>query len=362
MQSLPRILAIETSCDETAASIIEGNLDAPFTVLSNVVASQAALHAEYGGVFPDLAAREHTRRIIPVIALALKEAGLIKRPTQAGSQIYRALKTLDAIAVTVGPGLIGPLLIGATTGSQLAAIMGKPTIPVNHWEGHIYSTFLQPAQTLPRFPLLILTVSGGHTSLVLMREHFDYEILGKTVDDAAGEAFDKTARLLELRYPGGPEIAQAAARARENGANLKIVLPRPMLASKDFNFSFSGLKTAVRYALNRGDIVLPRDTDAAAAAIEDAILDVLIAKTCRAAQEHRPTSVALVGGVAANYELRRRLGDGLVKLSTPLFLPELEYTTDNAAMIGAAGLVRYFETPRRYLSKPLVADASMRLT
>lgn len=353
---MPRILAIETSCDETAAAVVEGDSPSTIVVRSNTIATQAAMHAEYGGVFPDLAAREHTKRIVPVIGLALHEAGLLDDPESQGEQVQRALSSIDAIAVTIGPGLIGPLLIGTSAAAQLANLTGKPVIPINHWEGHLYSAFIGQA---PTFPLLILTVSGGHTSLILMRDHFTYELLGSTIDDAAGEAFDKTARLLNLGYPGGPALSQAAARGRTANQTIGVELPRPMLKSGDLRFSFSGLKTAVRYAIDRGDIRVPGDVDPAAAAIEDAIVDVLLAKLAQAAEQVQPASIAIVGGVSANAELRRRATEQFTRY--PVLIPHLSFCTDNAAMIGAAGLVRFLKNEGVTTWHDIHANPSLRI-
>ncbi|MBI4032762.1 tRNA (adenosine(37)-N6)-threonylcarbamoyltransferase complex transferase subunit TsaD [Candidatus Berkelbacteria bacterium] len=352
---MSRILAIETSCDETAAAVVEGDAAEAITVRSNSLASQAALHTEFGGVFPDLAAREHTKRIVPVIGLALHESGLLDDPEARGEPVQRALSSIDAIAVTVGPGLIGPLLIGTAAASQLANLTQTPIVPVNHWEGHIYSAFIGRT---PQFPLLILTVSGGHTSLFLMRDHFRYELLGSTIDDAAGEAFDKTARMLGLGYPGGAALSNAAAKARIDGQTIAVQLPRPMLKSGDLRMSFSGLKTAVRYAIDRGDIQLPGDVGPAAAAIEDAIVDVLLAKLQQAAEQAKPANIAIVGGVSANTELRRRSHE---QFGEQLIIPDFAYCTDNAAMIGAAGLVRFLKGEGVSTWRDIHANAALRL-
>ncbi|MEK7184317.1 MAG: tRNA (adenosine(37)-N6)-threonylcarbamoyltransferase complex transferase subunit TsaD [Patescibacteria group bacterium] len=360
-----RILAIESSCDETAASIVEGDGQSLATARSNVIASQVALHAEFGGVFPDLAAQEHTKKILPTISLALHEAGLTSSANASGHEIQQAIAALDAIAVTVGPGLIGSLLIGTNAAAQLAALANKPILPINHWEGHLYSIFLEHesnSQSLPQFPMLTLTVSGGHTSLILMRNHFDYEVVGSTVDDAAGEAFDKCARLLELGYPGGPALSKAAAEARASNQQLSIKLPRPMINSGNLKFSFSGLKTAVLYAIQRGDIKLPQDQAAGAREVEDSIVETLITKTLQAAKEYQPASLALVGGVAANSQLRSQLTEQAKAINLPLYIAPMPFTTDNAAMIGAAAIFRLAHDPTAAkLPTEIHATASLRL-
>jgi len=377
------ILAIETSCDETAAAVVQGDGAALAVARANVIASQVAIHAEYGGVYPDVAAREHVKNIVPVIELSLREAGLItnheSRIKHRSTMTQKAFGGIDALAVTVGPGLIGSLLVGTNAAAMLADLSGLPIIPINHWEGHLYSVFLKNTthaeiQTpTPKFPILFLTVSGGHTSLILMRDHFSYEVLGKTIDDAAGEAFDKCARLLGLGYPGGPALSREAALARSSNRESRtanqasLTLPRPMLNSGDLNFSFSGLKTAVRYAIERGEINPnePASREAAARETEDAIVDVLLKKTAVAVHQYQPTTVAIVGGVSANHELRRRARE---ELATPdsrfaIRLADRPFTTDNAAMIGAAGLFRLIKYTGVFTSpSDIEANASLRLT
>lgn len=334
------ILAIETSCDETSAAVVhEGR-----TVLSNVIASQTDLHARYGGVVPELAARQHVTAIIPVLKAALDESGLSR-------------DELDAIAVTDGPGLAGALLVGVNTAKTIAFAWKKPLVPVNHIEGHIYSNWLVRAGEdegpAPKFPAACLIVSGGHTELVVHHRHGVYEILGRTLDDAAGEAFDKGARILGLGYPGGPAI-QAAAK----GQRPIVEFPRAWLGDS-YDFSFSGLKTALlreceQYRVvtvpERGGVRRPVSREpfpehtpptykpnmpvgALAASYQDAIVDVLVTKTVRAAEEQGAASVMLAGGVAANQLLRERLAR---RLKIPLHVPATEFCTDNAAMIAAA--------------------------
>ncbi len=347
-----RVLAIESSCDETGAAIVEDGR----IVHANVVASQASIHERYGGVVPEVASRQQLSALIPVVESALAEA-----QTSWGS--------VDAIAATYGPGLAGSLLVGLTGAKALAVARDLPFLGVNHLEAHIYANWLRPdrepipAKTLadglaewpgdPHFPLLALVVSGAHTELVHIPRHGRYELLGQTRDDAAGEAFDKVARLLGLGYPGGPAIQRAAAE-RDTTASNPYVLPRAWMRGS-YDFSFSGLKTAVlevtqggrdqaaergasRYrrvgeAVGAGEGVSTPDV---AAAFQEAVVDVLATKTARAAEELGVRQVVLAGGVAANLALRERLVRDLGRLSIPLRFPPVALCTDNAAMIGAA--------------------------
>lgn len=327
----PRILAIETSCDETGIAVVAGGR----RIEANVVASQVAVHALTGGIVPEVAARQQLRWIIPTLEAALAEAGA-------------AWSDLDAVAVTYGPGLIGSLLVGVNLAKGLAVTHGLPLVPVNHIEGHIYANWLTAEQTdaqtdapgeprvlppEPPFPLLCLVVSGGHTQLVLMADHGRYRLLGQTVDDAAGEAFDKVGRLLGLPYPGGPAISAAAEGA---APATRFPLAR---AQGRYDFSFSGLKTAVLREVeayrDRGES-LP--VDGIAAAFERAVVEQLVRRTVAASQEHDVAAVALGGGVAANRVLRRTLADRLEGL--PLLVPPPALCTDNGAMIGAAAVHR----------------------
>ncbi len=308
------ILGIETSCDETAASIVEVK-NSKIKMLFSAVSSQIKIHRQYGGVVPEIAARNHIKNILPVLNKALDN----KKP--------------DAIAVAAGPGLISSLIIGVETAKVLSYIWQKPLIAVNHLSGHIYSAWIN-AETFPRFPILALIASGGHTELVLMRSHYKFKILGRTRDDAAGEAFDKAAKILGLGYPGGPIISKYA----EKGDKKAVNLPRPMLNSQNLEFSFSGLKTALLYQAQK-DKKLKNKIPDYCASFQQAIIDVLISKTTKAAKKHKIKSVMLVGGVAANKELRSQLKKE-VKKSLPnadFHLPPLEFTTDNAAMIATAG-------------------------
>ena len=305
-----KILAIETSCDETACAIVE---DAR-RVLANVIASQIEIHSQYGGVVPEVAAREHTIKIIPVIQEALEQAKL-------------SLTQIDALAVTQGPGLITTLLIGTNTANALALLNDKPIIPVHHILGHCYSNWLEREEKT-QFPIMILTVSGGHNELILMRGHGDFEIIGETLDDAAGEAFDKIARLLELGYPGGPAISRIA----EKGNPTAYDFPRALNQKKNYDFSFSGLKTAVSKEVRDG--MSEAEKADIAASFQAAVVQSLGDKLLRAAALHEVKEIHLAGGVSANSALRNYIQE---RTDLPFRYPKkIEYCTDNAAMIGAA--------------------------
>lgn len=308
------ILGLETSCDETAAAVVtEGK-----RILSNMVASQVEIHARYGGVFPEIASRQHIRDILPVIEEALSQATM-------------ELGQLDGIAVTIGPGLAGSLVVGVNAAKGLALALNLPLIGINHLEAHIYTIWTQGPEI--EFPLLCLIASGGHTNLVVMRDHGEYEALGQTLDDAAGEAFDKVARLLGLGYPGGPAIQEVA----EEGDPKAFDLPRAWLPGT-YNFSFSGLKTAVLYLVQRlekeGKELPLADL---AASFQAAVVDVLVEKTRLAAQEHNVKQVLLVGGVAANTLLRQEMRK---RVEFPVLYPPPELCTDNAVGVAAAGWFR----------------------
>jgi N6-L-threonylcarbamoyladenine synthase len=331
----PLLLAVESSCDETGIALIEDGR----RIHANVVASQVALHAPTGGIVPEVAARAHLRWIVPVLDEALATAGVTPRD-------------IDAVAVTYGPGLAGSLLVGINFAKALAWAHGKPLVPVNHLEGHVYAGWLlDPGETeheLPPFPLVGLVVSGGHTFLVEMRGHLDYRLLGGTVDDAAGEAFDKVGRLLGLGYPGGPAISQAAEAATAHDR----VFPRAWLGDS-YDLSFSGLKTAARriIARERADHGLPEDEregalpDAVVAELawgfQDAVVDVLATKTLRAAGATGARGIVLGGGVAANRALRDRIAGEAGARGLAMIIPRPELCTDNGAMIGAAGARRF---------------------
>jgi len=308
-----KILAIETSCDETAAAVVENGTH----ILSNIVSSQIDIHRRYGGIVPEVASRQHMLSIVPVYEEALQAATL-------------ALDDIDRVAVTYGPGLAGSLLVGVNFAKALAVAGGVPLFGVNHMEAHVYANWLAfplEAEDTSRFPCLCLIVSGGHTELQLMTGHGQYQLLGHTRDDAAGEAFDKAARLLDLGYPGGPVIEQAALRATGS-----LTLPRAWLRGT-YDFSFSGVKTALWHKVNREELANnPGLTANAAAGFQEAVVDVLVKKTLAAAEEHGAACIAVSGGVAANSYLRDRLTS-----TSPIevLVPPPSFCTDNAAMVAA---------------------------
>ncbi len=318
------ILGIETSCDETGAAIIKDGTK----ILSNVVASSQELHIKTGGIIPEKAAREQVKSIIPVIDEALQQARV-------------SPQDLDALAVTYGPGLIGSLLVGVETAKTLSFVWQKPLVPVNHLLAHVYANWL--SAQLPKFPIVVLIVSGGHTELILMQDHGQYEWLGGTRDDAAGEAFDKIARLLNLGYPGGPAIAAAAEKFAIGHRPYAIRLPRPMIGSGDFDFSFSGLKTAVLREVKK----LKKDETEPIAFLafetQEAITDVLVQKTLEAARQKDVKNICLAGGVAANQHLREKFlwKLGALKMDIKLFVPPPSFCTDNAAAIASCAFFNY---------------------
>ena len=309
-----KILGIETSCDETAAAVVEDGV----RILSNQVASQVEIHARYGGIVPEVASRQHILAIIPILKQVMAEA-------------KAAWGDLSGIAVTIGPGLAGSLLVGVNVAKAIALAHGLPITGVNHLEGHIYANWLvdHSRGVTPLFPLACLIVSGGHSDLVLMRGHGDYVVLGRTRDDAAGEAFDKAARILDLGYPGGPAIQEAA---KNSAASLQ--LPRAWLKGTS-DFSFSGVKTALLRLVEGGMVSSTAD---AAASFQQAVVDVLVTKTVAVAKEHRVKQVLLAGGVASNELLRHWLVENS---PIPVLVPEPALCTDNAAMIAACGYYRF---------------------
>jgi len=310
-----KILGIETSCDETAAAVVEDGT----RILSNQIASQVEIHARYGGIVPEVASRQHVLAIIPIIEQAMAKA----RATWSD---------LDGIAVTIGPGLAGSLLVGVNAAKAIALARELPITGVNHLAGHIYANWLgnHSHEFTPLFPLVCLIVSGGHSDLVLMRGHGDYVILGRTRDDAAGEAFDKAARILGLGYPGGPAIEQAA----RNGTAATIQLPRAWLKDSS-DFSFSGVKTALLRLVEGGKISNVTD---AAASFQEAVVEVLVTKTVAVAKERRVKQILLAGGVASNELLRQWL---VQSSPIPVIIPEPVLCTDNAAMIAACGYYQF---------------------
>jgi len=319
-----RILSIESSCDETACAVLEGGR----ALLASVVASQIDIHARYGGVFPEVASRQHVLSIVPVIEQALQAAGL-------------NLNEVDAIAATRGPGLAGSLVVGLNAAKGLALGSGKPLIGVNHLEGHLYAAWLHPAAEQnppapPQFPLIALLVSGGHTEIDLMTGHLSYRRLGATLDDAAGEAFDKVARMLGLPYPGGPAIEAAAQNGNPKAFSFKI----PKTDGR-WDFSFSGLKTAVLYTLRSLEKNgAPPPVNDLAASFQHTVIQALINKTLDAAREHGVKHLLLAGGVSANGPLRQAFLE-LENQGFTAHIPRFAYCTDNAAMIAAAGWFRH---------------------
>ena len=314
------ILGIESSCDETGVALF--NTEGTGSLLSHALHSQILMHREYGGVVPELASRDHIRRTIPLLRKTLSDAG-------------RSLNEIDAIAYTQGPGLAGALLVGAAFAEGLAMSLGIPTVPVHHLEGHLLSPLL--SRNPPQFPFVALLVSGGHSQLMRVTGIGEYQLLGETLDDAAGEAFDKTAKLLGLPYPGGPALAELAERGHPEA----VKFPRPMLHSGDLDFSFSGLKTAVLTRVR--EIGEPDEQQRAdiARGFQDAIVEVLVRKSMRAIKQSGLKRLVVAGGVGANRELRRQLNALAEKAKITVYYPELEFCTDNGAMIALAGALRF---------------------
>lgn len=323
-----KILGIETSCDETAASVIEDGTK----IISSVIATSSDMHAKTGGVIPEVAARQQVKSILPVITEAIKDT---------------PLKEIDAIAVTVGPGLIGSLLVGVETAKTLSLVWNKPLIPVNHLIGHIYANWLTE-NSKPEFPALALVVSGGHTDLILMKSHTDITWISGTRDDAAGEAFDKTARLLNLPYPGGPNLSKLAQQYLETLNPEKEALtyfPRPLANEDTFDWSFSGLKTSVLKAVQNNVFI---DQAKLAAEIQEAIVDSLVTKVFGALEMYKPKSFLLAGGVAANNRLREKFVSKLASKSslTAFHVPDIKLCTDNAAYIAACSF--FHNSPKHW--------------
>jgi len=318
-------LGIETSCDDTGIAVIRASKQGSFKILSNVVSSQVKVHKKYGGIVPNLAAREHLKNIEPCLKESLKQA-------------KTKMQDIDLIAVTKGPGLIPSLLIGTNFAKALAYKYKKPIVPINHIQAHI----LAVNQKI-ELPAIALTVSGGHTQLILIKKD-KYKIIGETRDDAAGECFDKVAKLLKLKYPGGPEISKQAEKCKKSN----IELPRPMINQKNYDFSFSGLKTAVLYKTQKNKY----KTSEMAKEAQQAIIDVLISKTKKAEKEYKAKTVILAGGVAANKELRKQLK----KQVKSLLIPDFKLCTDNGAMVAMAGYFNKNKTKTNFK-----ADANLRI-
>jgi N6-L-threonylcarbamoyladenine synthase len=321
-----RVLGIESSCDETGVALVETRTEAAPRLLAQALHSQVDMHAAYGGVVPELASRDHIRRVVPLTRQVLQEAGC-----QAGD--------IDLIAYTRGPGLAGALLVGAGFAVALGAALGRPTLGVHHLEGHLLSPFLADADSggRPEFPFVALLVSGGHTQLMQVDGVGRYTLLGESIDDAAGEAFDKSAKLLGLGYPGGPALARLA----EAGDPLAFKLPRPLLSSGNLDFSFSGLKTAVMTQVRKLGSELREQARAdLAASTQAAIVDVLVAKSMRALRASGQRRLVVAGGVGANRRLRERLDEGARAIGATVHYPPLHLCTDNGAMIALAGAMR----------------------
>ncbi|CDG22662.1 putative O-sialoglycoprotein endopeptidase [Xenorhabdus poinarii G6] len=317
-----RVLGIETSCDETGIAIYDDKTG----LLANQLYSQVKLHADYGGVVPELASRDHIRKTVPLIQAALKEAGLTSHD-------------IDAVAYTAGPGLVGALLVGATIGRSLAFAWDVPAIPVHHMEGHLLAPMLE--ENSPEFPFVALLVSGGHTQLISVTGIGEYTLLGESIDDAAGEAFDKTAKLLGLDYPGGPVLSCMAQQGKAG----RFVFPRPMTDRPGLDFSFSGLKTfaanTIRHHLHGQDVAEEAQIKAdIARAFEDAVVDTLAIKCKRALEQTGFKRLVMAGGVSANRTLRTKMQDVMEKLGGEVFYARPEFCTDNGAMIALAGMIR----------------------
>ena len=390
-----KILSIETSCDETAISIVDvkPGKNPIFKILGNEVASQIALHAQYGGVFPMMAKREHAKNFTPLLLQVLKESKLLKKRTNKKSintkklakveklleregEMFGEIKDfyekysnpkIDAVAVTVGPGLEPTLWVGISAAKALVELWDLPIVPVNHMEGHILSVF--PKEQGKKFkigniklPALSLLVSGGHTEIVLIKDIGKYKILGATRDDATGEAFDKVARMLDLPYPGGPEISRLAKLARGKSANT-LVFPRPMKGTPDFNFSFSGLKTAVLYKIRDIGKLDQLTKEEIALAFEDAVIDVLTHKTIKAIEKYKIKTLIVGGGVAANTRLREVLKEkvGEVDKKIDVHFPTRELSTDNSLMIAIAGYITFNKKKKGVNPKSIKANGMLKL-
>jgi len=375
-----KILAIETSCDDTGIAILETKTGGGFKVLSNIVSSQIEVHKKYGGVFPAMAKREHQKNIVPTFIKSLKEAKLLAQDTKISNKDYKKqieeLKEIlsreeqlytilipflkkykkpdvDLIVVTNGPGLEPCLWVGVNFAKALSFFWDIPVVPVNHIESHILVNLLDNPKI--KFPAIALIVSGGHTQIILVNGIGKYKILGETRDDAAGECFDKCAKILGLEYPGGPVIAKLA-----EGVKTQRILPRPMIGTKDYDFSFSGLKTAVLYADRKVKLKNKKYKKEMAAEVQQAIIDVLIKKTMKAVKDFGAKSLILGGGVSANQELRKQFKNKIEKdlLSTKFFAPSPSLSTDNALMIAITGS---YHSKNKKEWKKIEADGNLRI-
>ncbi|MBT4516295.1 MAG: tRNA (adenosine(37)-N6)-threonylcarbamoyltransferase complex transferase subunit TsaD [Candidatus Komeilibacteria bacterium] len=339
-----RILAIESSCDETAIAILEGN-GKSLKLKKNAIYSQIDIHKQYGGVVPEVAARKHVETVIPLIDSTLGK---------------NKLKGVDYVAVTSGPGLVTSLILGMATAKTLTFANDLPLVAVNHMEGHVYSNWLSNKELVKDsqkyFPALILVVSGGHTELVLMPGHGQYQLLGQTLDDAVGEAYDKVAKLLGLGYPGGPIVSKLA----EQGNKEAYDFPRPMMDKPNYDFSFSGLKTAVLYTLEKKKQVNKQDINDICASFQTAATEVLAKKTIKATQEYNVKSIMVAGGVSANKDLKQVLNKQAKKIDLPFFYPDLKYTGDNAAMIATAAYYNVINKKNNILKNKAIFDLEPR--
>ena len=397
-----KILAIETSCDETALAVLDvkgGAKNPSITAMSHQVASQIALHTQYGGVFPMMAKREHSKNIIPLFRKTLEQsfpnikainktqkinpkfnkkiAEILSREPELLEQFLPFITSIkkpaiDMIAVTVGPGLEPALWVGINFARALSFAWDIPVVPVNHMEGHILSFLVPEKKSVSKgfklsdfnFPILSLLVSGGHTELVLVKGWNKYKVVGQTRDDAVGEAFDKVARMLDLPYPGGPEISKLAEASRKDKQIVKdekIKLPRPMIHSNDFDFSFSGLKTAVLYLIRDMKKIDDNKKKQIAREFEDASIEVLTSKTIKAMKKYSADTLIVGGGVSANMHLRRELESKIKNEKFQVYFPTKELSTDNAIMIGLVGIYKFLKTKKgvRYNSKQLVATGNL---
>jgi len=341
-KKIMKILSIETSCDETAISIVEAD-GKEFKILGNALISQIEHHKEYGGVFPTIAKREHIKNLPILLKKVLKEASIENSKEN----------DIDAIAVTAGPGLEPALWVGINFAEELSLAWNKPIIPVNHMEGHVFSALLKESKKNEflilnfKFPMLALLISGGHTQLVLSEKHLEYRILGETLDDAVGEAFDKVARMMGLPYPGGPEISKLASLSPDHE---EYKFPRPMIHHDTCDFSFSGLKTSVLYTLKKIPELTEDIKQKVSKEFEDAVIEVLISKTKKALTESGAQTFVIGGGVSANQKIKSAFQE-LIKegfSETTLYTPERELSTDNAIMIAVAGYFRYIQNPEKY--------------